>query len=146
MPDIIHRIGVNVSPKAIYAALTEENGLASWWTRDTKVDPQGKTIQFRFGNGGPDMKVMESTPNEKVQWEVIAGMPEWIGTKIVFTLTPDKQQTFINFKHTNWRTATDTMGHCSMKWAVFLLSLKDYLEKGKGQPYPEDVAIVNERC
>jgi hypothetical protein len=31
--------------------------------------------------------------------------------------------------------------HCSTKWAVFLLSLKDLLEKDKGQSAPDDVAV-----
>ena len=33
------------------------------------------------------------------------------------------------------------MAHCSCKWAVFLLSLKDALETGKGRPFPDDIHI-----
>ena len=43
--------------------------------------------------------------------------------------------------HSNWADDTDFLAHCSTKWAVFLLSLKDLLEKGKGHPAPEDVPI-----
>ena len=35
------------------------------------------------------------------------------------------------------------MGHCSMKWATFLLSLKELAETGKGRPSPEDLKIDN---
>jgi hypothetical protein len=28
-----------------------------------------------------------------------------------------------------------------MKWATFLLSLKDLMEKGKGRPAPDDLEI-----
>jgi hypothetical protein len=28
------------------------------------------------------------------------------------------------------------MAHCSARWAYFLLSLKSYLETGKGTPFP----------
>jgi hypothetical protein len=31
--------------------------------------------------------------------------------------------------------------HYSMRWSVFLLSLKDFLETGKGHPSPHDIAI-----
>jgi hypothetical protein len=31
--------------------------------------------------------------------------------------------------------------HCSTKWAVFMLSLKELLEKGKGHPAPDDIEI-----
>jgi hypothetical protein len=30
-----------------------------------------------------------------------------------------------------------------MKWAVFLLSLRDLVERGKGKPAPEDLKIDN---
>ncbi len=33
------------------------------------------------------------------------------------------------------------MHHCSTKWAVFLMSLKDLLEKSDGRPAPRDVKI-----
>lgn len=51
------------------------------------------------------------------------------------------KQTFIQFRHSGWRESTDFRGHCSMRWAVFLLSLKDVLERGKGRPYPYDLEI-----
>ncbi len=28
-----------------------------------------------------------------------------------------------------------------MKWATFLLSLKDYVETGRGRPFPNDLKI-----
>jgi hypothetical protein len=31
------------------------------------------------------------------------------------------------------------MAHCSARWAYFLLSLKSYLETGRGTPFPEDL-------
>jgi len=33
------------------------------------------------------------------------------------------------------------MHHCSTKWATFLLSLRDVLEKSSGHPAPHDVKI-----
>lgn len=49
MPDILHRIGIRASPEKIYAALTEQAGLAGWWTKETKATPKvGAILQFRF--------------------------------------------------------------------------------------------------
>ena len=56
------------------------------------------------------------------------------GTEITFDLSTDDKQTFIRFRHSCWRETTEFQGHCSMRWAVFLLSLKDLLERGKGRP------------
>jgi len=35
------------------------------------------------------------------------------------------------------------MGHCSTKWATFLLSLRDLVETGQGKPAPHDLRISN---
>ena len=31
------------------------------------------------------------------------------------------------------------MHHCSTKWAVFLLGLRNWVERGEGRPHPQDV-------
>jgi hypothetical protein len=31
--------------------------------------------------------------------------------------------------------------HCSLGWAIFLLSLKEFVETGKGRPYPYDMPV-----
>ena len=36
MVDILHRIGATSSPDKVYAALTTVDGLAGWWTEDTR--------------------------------------------------------------------------------------------------------------
>jgi uncharacterized protein YndB with AHSA1/START domain len=147
MTEINHQIGVNAQPKAVYDALTKENGLANWWTQETKADTHvGGTIKFRFGGMGPDVKITELTPNHRVSWEVVEGMPEWLGTKISFDIKPDEKQTLILFSHSNWKKATGYSAQCNTKWATYLLSLKEYLEAGKGRPYPNDVAIVHGGC
>jgi len=69
MVDILHRVGVTSSRDSVYQALTTPEGLAAWWTSDTRGD----------GEAG--------------------------------------------------------------EWATFLMSLKSYLEEGKGAPAPYDVQI-----
>ena len=81
MTDIHHRIGVRTSSTDdVYAALTTIDGLAGWWTTETRGDAGlGGTIEFRFPPGGFDMEVVELTPGELVRWRVTDGPPEWIG-------------------------------------------------------------------
>ncbi len=64
-----------------------------------------------------------------------------MGTKITFQLEAEEDQVFVRFKHINWQEASDFMAHCSTKWAVFLLSLKEALENGQGKPFPNDVPV-----
>lgn len=145
MSDILHRVGITASTKDVYAALTTIDGLAGWWTENTTGDPDD-VIKFRFaaaGGDGFDMKVLETTPGELVRWEVVDGPEEWIGTHIRFDLSQTDEWAIVLFKHEGWREPVEFMHHCSTKWASFLLSLKKYVETGKGDPSPNDVVISN---
>lgn len=143
MSDILHRVGIKASANDTYRALTTRQGLAGWWTTDTRGNCDlGGTIEFHFGkNGRIDMKVLELEPGKRVLWGVIDGPGEWIGTKVSFELDQEGQQTGVLFKHQGWSEQAKFMPHCSTKWATFLLSLKSQLETGKGAPYPDDVHI-----
>ena len=144
MPDILHKVGIrSSSPQDAFKALTSLEGLSGWWTDDTQGDTEvGGVIKFRFGDfGGFDMKVMALDPAKRVLWEVLDGPGEWIGTKVGFELRQEGDFTIVLFKHEGWREPTESMHHCSTKWATFLLSLKSLVETGKGAPYPHDVRI-----
>lgn len=143
MVDILHRVGINASPRAVYEALTNLDRLSSWWTNDTTGETGiGGVIHFQFGDRGFfDMKVLELEPEKRVVWEVIEGPKEWIGTKVVWDLKPQGEGTTILFKQQGWREPVEFMHHCSTKWASFLFSLKAHLESGKGGPYPNDFLI-----
>ena len=143
MNAINHRVGIKASPEKIYELLTTDNGLSKWWTNDVSGAAEvGSIIEFRFGGGGPDFMVSELIPNELVRWKHSGSMPEaWMGTEILFKVIKEDEQTFVNFSHSDWKESTDFMAHCSMKWAVFMLSLKDVAETGKGRPFPDDIQI-----
>jgi uncharacterized protein YndB with AHSA1/START domain len=143
MPDIIHRVGIKGPVSEIYHALTTNDGLSRWWTTDTRgAGDVGSIIEFRFNGGGPDFEVTELQDNALVKWKHAGEMPPaWMGTEISFQLSTDADQTYVLFLHTNWKQQSDFMGHCSTKWATFLLSLKAAIETGKGKPFPDDIAI-----
>ncbi|MFT6927818.1 MAG: hypothetical protein ACJAZP_003463 [Psychromonas sp.] len=143
MNEITHRIGIKSSPEKIYELLTTDDGLSQWWTNDVSgAADVGSIIKFRFNGGGPDFKVTELIPNKLVHWKHSGNVPEaWMGTEILIKLNNEGEQTFVRFTHLNWKEPTDFMAHCSMKWAVFMLSLKDFAETGKGKPFPDDIQI-----
>ena len=142
--DILHRVGIKSSPDEVYEALTTVDGLAGWWTTNTRGDGKvGGVIQFRFGAGGFDMKVLELQPGGHVLWQVVDGPKEWIGTRVSFDLRKDGDFTIVMFAHKGWKEPVEFMHHCSTKWALFLVSLKSLVETGKGAPDPHDVKIDN---
>ncbi|MEU8801582.1 SRPBCC domain-containing protein [Spirillospora sp. NPDC048819] len=138
-------MGIKSSVAEVYAALTTAEGLADWYTTDTKGegDELGGVLQFRFEAGGFDMKVLELHPDKRVLWEVIDGPEEWIDTHVDWKLDQVDDYTIVLFKHEGWKEPVDFMHHCSTKWAVFMMSLKSLIETGKGAPEPDDVKIDN---
>jgi uncharacterized protein YndB with AHSA1/START domain len=150
MADIIHRVGIKASPEKVFQALSTIDGLADWWTENTEgVSEVGRTITFEFRDpsggikGGFDMKVVKQEPFKRLQWICEKGPEEWVGTEITFDLKEEKDFTIVLFAHRKWRDAVEFTAHCSTKWAVFLMSLKELIETGKGQPAPRDVKIDN---
>lgn len=142
MAEIIHRIGTRAAAAKVYQALTTVQGLSAWWTQETSGDAlKGSTLRFRFRGGGPDMKVVALRKNQLVRWKCLSGPDEWIGTELEFKLKREGQETILLFAHKHWSKPTEFMAHCSTKWAYFLLSLKAYVETGKGKPYPKDQDI-----
>jgi uncharacterized protein YndB with AHSA1/START domain len=150
MVDIIHRIGIRSSAAQVYEALSTINGLSCWWTNEAEGDEaKGGKITFTFRSetgdvkGQMTMEVKEIHSQKKICWLCSSGPDEWINTEITFDLSEQDDQTIIIFGHRKWREAVEFTAHCSMKWAVFLLSLRDYVEKGKGRPSPHDLKIDN---
>lgn len=150
MVSIIHRIGMRSMPDRVYKAIATIEGISNWWTKEVEGGSAvGEKIQFTFRTEAGDIKgqmlmeLKELIPGQSVHWYCIAGPDEWVGTSITFDLSEQDHQTILLFGHRNWREGADFTAHCSMKWAVFLLSLRDYVETGKGKPSPHDLKIDN---
>lgn len=148
MANIIHRIGIKSSPAQVYKAIATIEGLAHWWTEEVEGNEnKGGKIEFVFRTETGDIKgkmimeVQELNTEKGIWWRCVDGPPEWIGTVITFDLSVQGGQTIIIFGHRNWKEEIEFMAHCSMKWAVFLLSLREYVETGKGKPSPHDLKI-----
>lgn len=148
MVDIIHRIGIKAPLSQVYAALSTVEGVANWWTKETTGQSKpGGTVQVLFRTpegterGRMEFEVAKLNPKEGVHWRFKSGPEEWIGTDVTFCLAQEGEHTLVLFGHRNWREPVDFMAHCSMKWATFLLSLKELVETGKGKPAPDDLKI-----
>lgn len=150
MADITHRIGIKAPVSDVYKVISTIEGLAGWWTEETSGNSnRDGRIEFTFRTPSGDLKgrmvmnVVALEPDKKVHWRCIEGPEEWIGTEITFDLKQEGEYTILLFGHRKWREVVEFTSHCSMKWAVFLLSLRDLVLKGKGQPSPHDNKIDN---
>lgn len=149
MVDIVHRVAAKAPIAKVYAALATVDGIAAWWTRETtgtsrvggKINtvfhlPDGKEL------GSIPFEVVALEPNREIRWRFLeGGPPEWLGTEAIFTLSQQGEYTVVRFGHRGWKEEVEFMGHCSTKWATFLLSLTQLVETGKGRPAPDDLPI-----
>ncbi len=142
MPDILHRVGIASKADKVFKAIATVDGLSHWWITGTKGDPKpGGILKFTPDGGGFHMKVVASKPGRLVQWRCVRGPDEWLDTEVTFRLEEKEGQTFVHFSHANWKEPCEFMHHCSTKWATFLMSLRDWVERDEAHPYPYDVKI-----
>jgi uncharacterized protein YndB with AHSA1/START domain len=136
MAMIKHYVDIKAPAEKVYSALTEQTGLASWWTNETTAKPEvGFVIVFKFGGAHfTSMKVTKLVQNKLVCWDCVEGDKEWVGTKIQFELDENNGTTNLTFTHTGWASETLFLGICSFHWAGYMKSLRDYCETGKGIP------------
>lgn len=141
MATIYHQIGIKASLNEVYNAIATTEGVSGWWTSTSGNPDTGGDLEFSFDGHVVKTKVTANTPEKYVEWTVAGDAGEWLDTRICFRLDEQEGQVMINFQHTDWKAATDFLAHCSTKWGVFMLSLKDYLETGVGKPFPYDIHI-----
>jgi uncharacterized protein YndB with AHSA1/START domain len=142
--EIWHEILINASPLDIYQAVTDPKKLAHWWTTDVRGESAiGKRLEFWFsGFRAAVMEVTALKAAELVQWHVTdGGAEDWIRTEIEFKIFQDQGRTFLHFRHSKWHEDAKAFPHCSIGWAIFLLSLKEFVESGKGRPHPYDMPV-----
>ena len=141
MANIEHLLFIQAPAAKVYEALTTERGLAEVWTRELSVSRQiGDTLTFRFGPDEDRMRLTELAPDRRVVWECVESDPQWVGTTIVFELEERSGKTSVKLGHLNWREVTPFYWSCNYNWAMFLYSLKLYVEKGKGMNYQSRVS------
>ena len=138
MPDILHEVVIEAAPEKVYKALTEQDGLKAWWTKESKAEPKvGSVNEFKFMGGQHHfkMKVTDLESGRKVYWSAEQGAPDWPGTRVTWDLTPVENGTKVLFGHRDYASYEGSFANVSYQWAWYLTSLKQYVETGKGNPH-----------
>jgi hypothetical protein len=71
-----------------------------------------------------------------VRWSVTN--EAWDGKEVEFALRPNGDDTVLAFAHRGFKQANDKYASANTRWGFYLLSLKRYMETGKGTPNPDD--------
>ena len=135
MADIKMKLTIKTAPGKVYNAISTQEGIASWWCKDTIAKPEiGFTNVFTFGKIRNEFKVKDLKPGKKVDWKVVNSIDEWIGTDVTFDLEEKDGNTILRFAHSDWKAETDLYAACTYDWARFMASLKSLCETGVGTP------------
>lgn len=139
--EIRHSMVIHAPMAPVMDALMREEHLQKWWTQECHV-AQGKG---RFGWSAygwvVELDMMQDAAAHQVVWRCTRSNMQnthaWEGTTIAFALHPDSDGTRVEFSQTGYRQSP-CFAACQQGWGYFLgVSLKQYLERGKGVPYPE---------
>lgn len=148
MPEIMHRFHIKAEPARIYRAITTAEGLRNWWTRDADFESvNGGFGEFRFYGGTmvTRVRIDELEPVSRMRWTVIESFaPGWGGTTIDFHLTAGDDDTILRFAQRGFVVADDRFAMSTTGWAMYFISLQQYVETGRGTPSP-DLDYVHSR-
>jgi uncharacterized protein YndB with AHSA1/START domain len=140
MSDILLEVVIEADPERVYRAITDQAGLAGWWTPEVVAEARvGAVADFTF-TGGPagrftiKMEVAALEPGHAVAWNVRQGAPDWAATRVTWDLSPADSGTRVRFGHRNFASAEGSLASAAYAWAWYLASLKDYVETGAGRP------------
>ena len=125
---------------AVRRALTEEDGIASWWSERTPLRDEGasKRLEVSF----PDVPqpfefdVITET-RERIEWRTGGFPPWWAGTTIRWDLSenPDGAGTRLTFSHRDYSRDNPVIPIVTPAWAQIILRLKGYAETGQRDPF-----------
>jgi len=116
------------------------DGLKGWWTEHVEGELEvASLVKFSFMDGKYWMqfKVHMIEQDERTEWDCVDAddqSSEWVGTRLLFDVFPEGQGSKLKFTHAAWKDNALVFARCNSTWGHLMFSLKDYLEKGKGQP------------
>ncbi len=136
MATIKHLFHIAAPQQEVFKAIATVEGLKSWWTTNvTGTSEPGQTLAFRFNTHGPDLKVLGLDENQSVEWECVAGSPEWMGTMVSLRLDQNEGKTRVRFEHNGWKETNDHYAAINFSWSRYMESLRQYLQTGTGTPF-----------
>ena len=138
MAAIVKEFTVEATPQRVWDALTRPDEIACWWTDDLNFTPEvGSLAEFRFSQRTfiIQLEVSELAERSKARWISRKGpAPHWDGTSVIWQLEPIHNGTRVLFNHNGFAQADGRYEMTRAWWEHFLVSLKSYLETGKGTP------------
>jgi len=133
---------VDQTPKEAFDAI---NNVRGWWTEgaDGNTEKVNDEFSVRFWDVHYSrQKLIEVSPYSKIVWLItdskltfIEDEAEWTGTRIIFDISKQGDQTEVRFTHIGLVPSGECFKDCSNAWSGYINgSLKSLIATGKGKP------------
>ena len=143
MARIHHRVGIKGTPQEIYACLIQPDRLKGWWASSATGEASvGCRLDLGFaGLTHLVFDIDELDDYRRVELRCVEGPEIWIGSSLEFELINGAKQVYLTLTHSKAEADDASFLYFNTKWPLFLVSLKELVETGKGRPFPNDVKI-----
>jgi len=139
---------VDQSPEEVFKAI---NNVRGWWSGEIEGSAAKIGDEFRYHYQNVHtctMKLVEFVLGKRIVWLVTDNYfnftedkTEWKGSKVVFDISREGDQTEIHFTHEGLVPACECYSVCSGAWGTYIRgSLKSLIATGKGSPNPKEKA------
>ncbi len=143
MAKVRHQIGIAGDIEAIFRAMHEPAQLEEWWATRADGSPRpGKRLDLHFSDVVTlSFTIVELRENALIHLKCVSGPGPWQDCSLTFGFKADADQVWVRLLHENEAASDEEFLYFSTKWPCYLLSLRDFIETGKGSPYPNEVKI-----
>ena len=138
MPQIVQEVDIDAPPEKVFEAISTTQGLNSWWTDDSHSEPKlAGRAEFGFNKRETifNMEVSVFEDNEEIGWRCVNGPSDWMGTQVLFLVTPRPGGSTVRLEHINWRSTDGSYEDSKETWGKLLQVLKQYAEGKSPGPY-----------
>jgi uncharacterized protein YndB with AHSA1/START domain len=140
--DFSTSIRVDQSPEQVFEAITNVRG---WWSQGIQGSSEQLNDEFSYvvpGIHRSTQRLVEVVPNQKVVWLVtdsdmsfIEERDEWVGTKVIFEISREADQTKLTFTHQGLVPEVECYDACKPAWTQYVQhSLFGLITTGQGDP------------
>lgn len=140
------KLTVPVSDEKLFKSILN---IPLWWSEmfEGTANAPGDRFTVRFGPSVHKTSLVEEIiPYRRITWNVVdayVNIPElhdkteWIGTKIIWEISPAETGCELKFTHMGLTPDVECYTICENGWNNFLQSLIAYTTSGTGTPYKE---------
>lgn len=138
MADMHHEVQIEAPLTKVYEAITTQEGLRSWWTKDSVVEGhEGGSAEFGFARRATlfRMRIKEFKAPKRVVWTCVGDVEEWKDTELNWDISKADKGAVLRFTHSGWKSVAGYFATCNSTWGMLMYRLKDYVEGNNPGPY-----------